>query len=86
MGRASTVIQFPVRAKRQVAATAITQILDLSDRAIAKTLITSARYSRTRRKKTVGVTLPQLSIYDGEAVYCDGRLIIDGKVVRERQQ
>jgi hypothetical protein len=61
-----------------------TKILDMSGRSIAKQLITSPRYSRVRRKKTVGVTLPQLSIYDGEAVYCDGRLIIAGMTVRER--
>jgi hypothetical protein len=73
-----------VRRKSRTAARAVTEILDLSDRAIAKKLITSARYGRTRRWKTVGVTLPQLSIYDGEAVYHDGRLVIAGVTVRVR--
>jgi hypothetical protein len=47
-------------------------------------VVGATRGTKPKRPVPAAVTLPQLSIYDGEAVYYDRCLIIDGKVVRER--
>jgi hypothetical protein len=80
--RANTVIQFPVRPVRREARVA-TAILDLSGMGRGTSVVGAVRGAKPKRPVAAAVTLPQLSIYDGEAVYYDRCLIIDGKVVRE---
>jgi hypothetical protein len=83
MGRANTVIQFPVRPVRREAKVT-TAILDLSGMGKGTAVVGAVRGTKPKPPLAAGVALPQLSFYEGEAVYYDCRLIIDGKVVRER--
>jgi hypothetical protein len=84
VGQQNTVIiQFPVPSVRREAKIT-TAILDLSGMGKGTPVVGAVRGTKPKRPVAAAVTLPQLSIYNGEAVYYDRCIIIDGKVVRGR--
>lgn len=62
-------------------------VLNFEKRSTTNRYAGAATSNTTQRAKTIGVSLPRLACYDGEdAVYLNGRLIVGGKVIRERRE
>jgi hypothetical protein len=85
MGQRSTaVVKFPVKPKPRKASRAMTEILDLTGSRKAP-FVGAARANTTQRAKTIGVSLPRMSWYEGDAYYLDGCLYVGDQIVRRRK-